>query len=273
MIDLHCHVLPGVDDGPRTAEAAIALARDAHADGITTIAATPHVDSSHPLLDSSYIRSAVATLQAQLDEAGVEVEVLPGGEVAWTRALELDDPELTRLSLGGMGSVLLECPLTSTLMPGFTGMARKLAWRGHRILLAHPERCPIFLRAPEQLEELVEEGLLAQVTASSLTGRFGRAPRDLALRLVWSGGAHVIASDGHDDSRPATIARDLLEAGIEPELAFWLTSAVPAALLTGSELPARPSSSRSRSRGRLRGMSGLHSVRKVHQGFTRRGPA
>jgi protein-tyrosine phosphatase len=86
MIDLHCHVLPGVDDGPATAEASIALVRGAQEDGITTIAATPHVDWSHPGLDSRHIRAAVRALHARLDAAGVDVRIVPGAEVAANRA-------------------------------------------------------------------------------------------------------------------------------------------------------------------------------------------
>jgi hypothetical protein len=118
MIDLHCHVLPGIDDGPATVVEAIALARGARDDGITTIAATPHVDYSYPAVDSASIRVAVQELQIRLDAAGVEVSIVPGAEVAATRAMELDDAELRALTLGGGGWLLLECPLTVPLTPG-----------------------------------------------------------------------------------------------------------------------------------------------------------
>ena len=99
MIDLHCHVLPAVDDGPATVERAVALARQAQANGIRTIVATPHVDAAHPALDSVRIRGEVRALQARLDAAGVGVRVLPGAEVAATRAAELGDGELRALAL------------------------------------------------------------------------------------------------------------------------------------------------------------------------------
>ncbi len=177
MIDLHCHALPGVDDGPATVEAAIALARVARQDGITTIAATPHVEWSRPSVTSGRIRAAVPALQSRLAAAGVDVTIVPGAELAAGRALELDDAELRALSLGGAGSLLLECPLTATLTPGFVDAARALARRGFRIVLAHPERSPIFLRSPETLLELVAEGMLAQITAGAASGhaRRGRA--------------------------------------------------------------------------------------------------
>ena len=240
MIDLHCHILPGVDDGPATVGAAMDLARGAQADGITTIAATPHVDWSHPALDARSIAAAVARLQAALDTTGVDVRVVPGAEVAAGRGAELDDAQLDDLTLGGAGWLLLECPTRSTLTPGFLGVARRLAHRGHRLLLAHPERCPIFLRKPEALDELVAEGMLSQVTAASLSGRFGRTVEQRALDLVARGSVHVVASDGHDGGRPAEIGSELAGTPIDPALTAWLTRDVPAALLSGGEPPPRP---------------------------------
>ena len=251
MIDLHCHVLPAVDDGPGTVQEAIELGRGAQADGITTIAATPHVDWSHPDLDARSIRTAVAALQPRLDAAGVDVRLVSGAEVAAGRAAELDDSELRELTLGRAGWLLVECPLSSTLTPGFTATARRLAHRGHRLLLAHPERCPIFLRSPEALDELVDMGMLAQVTAGALTGRFGRTVREVAMQLVDRGSVHVVASDGHNRSRPAKVASDLAGTAIDPALAGWLTREVPAALLAGGYPPERPRTATSRRRRRL----------------------
>jgi protein-tyrosine phosphatase len=251
MIDLHCHVLPGVDDGPATVQEAIDLARAAQVDGITTIAATPHVDWSHPDVDASSIRAAVNRLRTDLADADVAVQVVPGAEVAAGRAAELDDSELDELTLGGAGWLLLECPIKSTLIPGFVGTARRIAHRGHRILLAHPERCPVFMRSPEALDELVAEGMLSQVTAGALSGRFGRTVRQCALELVARRSVHVVASDGHDRGRPAAIASELARTPVEPALTVWLTCDAPAALLSGRELPPRPHVEPSHRRGRL----------------------
>jgi protein-tyrosine phosphatase len=251
MIDLHCHVLPGVDDGPATMPEAIDLVHGAAADGIRTIVATPHVDHSHRPVGSAHIRAAVPEVQARLDRAGVGVAIETGAEVAFTRAMELDDDELAALTLGRRGWLLLECPLAVTATPGFTSAARMLARRGHQVLLAHPERCPLFLRTPGELDHLVAEGMLAQVTARSLDGRFGRTVHDLALHLVARGTAHVVASDGHDKNRPAKIAAYLERAPVSSALADWLTYEVPAALLSGHEPPPRPRTSTGPARGRL----------------------
>jgi protein-tyrosine phosphatase len=250
LIDLHCHVLPAVDDGPRTVEEAVALARGARDDGITTIAATPHVDASHPGVDSATIGAGVRALQARLNLAGVDIRVVSGAEVSGPRAVELDDAELRKLTLGGGPWLLLECPLMATLTPGFATVARSLVRRGHDVLLAHPERSPLFQRSPQLLDELIGEGMLAQVTAGALSGRYGRTVRDLARRFVQQGSAQVVASDGHGAHRPARIAEDLVSAGISPSLAAWLAHDVPAALLAGDQLPSRPEAVSRRPRGR-----------------------
>jgi len=257
MIDLHCHVLPGIDDGPESAQEAIELARGAMADGISTIVATPHVDASHPEVRAGVIQAAVPAFQARLERAGVRVKIETGAEVAFTRALDLDDAELRALTLGRGGWLLLECPLNITSTPGFLAAARQLACRGHRILLAHPERCPLFLREPDELSQLIAEGMLAQVTARSLGGRFGRTVRTATLHLLARGSVHVIASDGHDANRPARIAGHLRSAGLDPGLIAWLTREVPGALLSGADLPAAPRPARGRPRRRLTRMVGL----------------
>jgi protein-tyrosine phosphatase len=239
VIDLHCHVLPGVDDGPATLEEALDLARGAAGAGVATLVATPHVDFGHPDNDGARVHAAVASLQAELDAAGIGVRVLPGAELGITRAAALGDEELGRLSLGGGPWLLLECPLSRALGTGFPAAARGLARRGHRVLLAHPERSPVFQREPDALAGLVAEGMLTQVTAGALTGRFGRTVRDFARRLVGAGLVHVAASDAHGRDRPVSIAAELGAAGLG-ELAPWLADAVPAALLAGTDPPPAP---------------------------------
>jgi len=253
MIDLHCHVLPAVDDGPATPQDALALARGAREDGIATIVATPHVDAKHPHVGAALVRAGVRDLQQRLDVAGIDVRILPGAEVAATQAAELDDEQLRALTLGGSPWLLLECPLEGSPVPWFLGIARTLARRGHRLLLAHPERSPLFLRTPELLDALVDDGMLVQVTAAALTARYGRGVRELALRLVRRELVHVVASDGHGRHRPARIGAELRQAGIAPPLADWLARAAPAALLAGEPLPPRPPlAPRPRRRGVLR---------------------
>lgn len=240
MIDLHCHALPGIDDGPATLAESIALVRAAAAQGTRTIVATPHVNTRFPNR-AGVIARAVKELNEALAQAGVAVEIRPGAEIAMTALDQLDDADLTALALGGEGgtALLIECPFTPAVQ-GFAGAVTRLQERGRRIVLAHPERCAGFQLHPELLAQLIADGALASVTAASVAGRFGREARRLALEMLDAGLVHNFASDGHDGAgRPPAIAEPLRAAGLGEQLE-WLTELVPAAILAGAPLPPRP---------------------------------
>jgi protein-tyrosine phosphatase len=241
MIDLHCHVLPGIDDGPRTMQDAVALARVAYANGIGTLVATPHVDPVHLHNDAARIAHGVADVRAALVQEGVPVDVTTGAEVALGRVIDLGDDELVGLRLGGGPWLLLECPLSPAAAYGFATAARHVAGRGHRVLLAHPERSPAFHGDPVgTLGPLVREGMLSQVTAGAFVGRFGRRVQEVAVELMRAGLVHTVASDAHDAiSRPPSIAAELAEAGVEG-WTEWLAYDVPAAILAGAAIPPAP---------------------------------
>jgi len=239
VIDLHCHLLPGIDDGPKTIEDSVALARAAEQAGTRTIVATPHVNWRYPNT-AELIAEAVARLNERLDADGLALEVLAGAEIAMTRLGDIDPDQLARLDLAGGGWLLVEPPFTPAAS-GLDTILRELQSRGHRILLAHPERCPAFHRDPEMLASLVHGGILTSITASSLVGRFGKQARQLGLRLLRQGLAHNVASDAHHvlDRGPG-MASEIEQAGLGA-LTDWLTQAVPAAIVAGAELvPARP---------------------------------
>jgi protein-tyrosine phosphatase len=239
VIDLHCHVLPGIDDGPGALDGALELAATAAGNGIATIVATPHVSWDYPANDAARIGAAVAELNPALQAAGIPVTVLAGAEVALTRGADLSDDELRSLRLGGGPYLLLECPLSPSAT-GFEQGLWELRARGHQVLLAHPERSPHFQRDPGALERLAAEGVLAQVTAASLTGRFGREAQRAGLGWLAAGLVHNVASDAHSaHRRPPSIAAELTEAGLG-EHAGALADALPAAILGGGALPAAP---------------------------------
>jgi len=238
VIDLHCHVLPGIDDGPKTIEGSLALARAAAAAGTRTIVATPHVNTRYPN-DPETIADLVKGLNERLAAERIAIEVLAGAEVALTSALELSDEELARLSLGGGSWLLIEPPFTPTAA-GIDSMLIEIVRAGHDVMIAHPERCPAFLRDRTLLEFLVRAGLLTSITAGSLVGRFGGEVRRFALSLVRDGLVHNVASDAHGaTSRAPGMADELDEAGLSP-LADWLTGEVPSAVLGGGEIPPPP---------------------------------
>jgi protein-tyrosine phosphatase len=240
MIDLHCHILPGLDDGPRTIEDSLALARAQVDAGVRVVAATPHVVAELPANDSIRIVAAVAELGATLQRHAIPLEVVSGGELGLTRATELTDEELRALCLGAGPWLLVEAPLSAS----FTGadiVLRHLRERGHQLLIAHPERCPDFQRRPETLRGLVRDGMLVQVTAGALVGQFGASVRRFAQMLVSDGMAHVVASDAHDHrGRPPGLLEPTLSAGYSRPVADWLTDDVPTALLAGLPIPDAP---------------------------------
>ena len=264
VIDLHSHVLPGIDDGPPTIEGSLALARAAAAAGTGVLLATPHVNSRYRN-DATDIAAGVRDLNARLRGEGVAtadgtpLEVRPGAEIALTLVAELAPEQLAALSLGGGPWLLVEPPF-APVAPNLDAIVLDLLDRGHRILLAHPERCPALRRDPRMLRGLVNAGVLTSVTAGSLVGHFGGEARDFALELARGGMLHNVASDAHDElHRPPVIAADVERAGLGP-LARWLTVEVPTAILEGGEIPARPvtpalpaAGLQRRSRWRLRG--------------------
>jgi protein-tyrosine phosphatase len=245
MIDLHAHVLPGIDDGPETLADSLELLRAAHADGIARVAATPHVREDYPTRPEEMDR-LVAEVNEAAHAEGIPVEVLPGGEIALTRLDELDDDDLHRFGLGGNPALLLlEFPYHGWPL-ALQEQAFRLATRGFTVVLAHPERNADVQDDPARLAPLVETGVLVQLTAASVDGRLGRRPEACARRLLEEGFAHVLASDAHGPTVRATGLTAAAEALGSPELARWLTQDVPASLLQDREPPPRPARRRTR---------------------------
>lgn len=200
MIDLHCHVLPGVDDGPDGLADALAMCRLAASDGCTALVATPHQrHPAFPELGRDGIESAWRQLTAAIAASDESYpRVLLGAEVRVDSELladlERDPPEV--LPLAGGRYLLLE-------LPRFPGgpepeeLTHELLLAGWRPVLAHPELIPWLAADLDRLAALVERGALLQVTGASLTGGFGRYPADRAWEMVEAGLVHFVASDSH----------------------------------------------------------------------------
>jgi len=249
MIDLHSHILRGIDDGARSMEDSLDIARAAVEDGITVIAGTPHVRDDWPT-DVGVMEDRVAELRAELEQAGIPLDVRPGGEIALEWIPQLSDDQLRRFGLGGNPRYLLvETP--------YYGWPLALADRlfslhadGVTPVLAHPERNAEVQANPERLERLVEGGALIQVTAASVDGRIGRRPQECARRLIDGGLVHMLASDAHHASVREVGMTAAAKAVGGGALSQWLTYDVPRAILADEPLPARPERTRSRA-GRL----------------------
>ena len=241
MIDLHCHILPGIDDGSLDLRDSMAMARVATDDGIEVIAATPHIRHDHDVRIPELV-GRVAEVNGSLRDAGVPVEIVTGGEVAETALNGLDADELSAVSLGGRGWILLE-PRPGPLGDSLTDAVDELHRAGFQALIAHPER-HVSRDLPERIAELIERGALVQGTAAYLAQ--GPA-RDGMLALAERGLIHVLASDAHSShgGRPIRISNGLAALG-EVELLRahldWIARDAPAAILRGErpEPPYRP---------------------------------
>jgi len=245
VIDLHSHVLPGVDDGARTIEDSRELAKRAAAEGITAIAATPHVRADYPTTPGR-MEAEVEALRADLAEQGIPVEILHGGEIDLDAMRQLDPDGLRRFTIAQSGRYLLvEFPYTGWPL-GLEQRLFDLALNGILPILAHPERNRDVQADPRRLAPFVERGGLVQVTAASLDGRIGRSSRKAAEELIDAGHAHLLASDAHTpDVREVGLA-GAVEALANDELAHYLTEAAPSAIVAGDAVSQPPTAKRRR---------------------------
>jgi protein-tyrosine phosphatase len=240
VIDLHSHILPGLDDGAATLEDALGIAGAAVADGIRVIAATPHVRAADYPNSPEQMERQVDSLRRELLEADVQLELLPGGEIAFDILPELGDDELRRFGLAGNPRyLLLEAPYFGWPLE-IEDTVFQLQLRGFTAVLAHPERNGEVQASPERLAPLVERGTLVQLTAASLDGRLGRGPQKTGLRLLELGLAHLLASDAHAPTLRQIGMSAAARQVRDDELARWLTEDVPAAIVEGRNIPPRP---------------------------------
>jgi protein-tyrosine phosphatase len=248
VIDLHSHILPGVDDGPATLEESLELARSAAADGIRVIAATPHVRDDYPTTPTTMER-LLAELRAAIQAEGIPIDVRPGGEIAIDWLDRLSDEDLIRFGLGGSPHYLLvEFPYAGWPLSLHEWVFR-LVTRQITPVIAHPERNADVQANPDELRPLVDAGALVQITAASLDGRIGRSSKTAAIGLIERGLAHLLASDAHTpDVREAGL-KAAAEAVGDAALARWMTLEMPMAIVTDAPLPRRPASKK---RGFLR---------------------
>jgi protein-tyrosine phosphatase len=240
-VELHFHLLPGVDDGPVDLDGSLELAREAVADGIGLVTVTPHARDT--VVEE--IPERTRALRAALEAAGIALEVRAGVELAWDDLPGLSEPILHELSHGPPGRrwLLLEAPLPGAgELDEFEAAARELRGRGFGLLIGHPERSRALTSAPEAVDRLLAAGDVLQLNASSLTGRHGPIARTFGLELARSGRAGVIASDAH---RPRTrgpalgAAVEILRSvGMSPAEAERMVAATPQRLLAEGIGPA-----------------------------------
>jgi protein-tyrosine phosphatase len=236
VIDLHSHVLPGLDDGAADLADAVDICRAAVADGIRVLAATPHVREDYP---TTAVQMQAALERVRAATSDLPLELLPGAELALDE-LRRDRAELLLLTLAGNPSYLLvETPYFGWPLNINSALFELLAMRITPVL-AHPERNPEVQEQPERLDRLVAGGVLVQLTAASVDGRLGGRTRTAARALLDREAAHLIASDAHSPAVRGIGMSDAARALGDDALARWLTVDVPAAIVEGVALPARP---------------------------------
>jgi protein-tyrosine phosphatase len=235
VIDLHCHILPGLDDGSRDLDDSVGMARQALADGIQVIAATPHIHPRHAVVIGE-LEERVAQVNAELARQRVDVRVVTGGEVSEPMLDQLDEDDLQRVSLARRGWILVE-PRPGPLSDHLELAVDALTGRGFRSLVAHPER-HAGGDFRERMEALVAAGALIQVTAA-LIAEGPAAP--VMLEMAALGLVHVLASDAHSSraGRPVKLSHGMERLRQLPPFApyaEWTVREGPAAILAGEDV-------------------------------------
>ncbi len=242
LVDIHVHILPGLDDGARTRDNAIAMAATAKQYGTTRIVATPHVD---PLChisgfsDVKTIRRSVKELQECLDLHGISVQIMPGMEIAIAPNLagHFDRGELMTVADKGK-YVLIELPFQ--MIPSYAEEEIfNLAASGYTPIIAHPERNAAVIRNPNVLIPFIKAGALTHVNASSLLGQEGHHSQQTARILLSHSLAHIVASDGHSNtSRPCRLdqASEIASQLIGEDKAVKTVRDIPLAIVLGEDV-------------------------------------
>ncbi len=240
--DIHCHLIPGIDDGAQSWDETLAMARLAADDGTRTIIVTPHQLGAYRQNHGDLIRDRTVELQQVLDEHGIDLQVLAGGDVRIEDDIVASIVAGEVLTLADRGKhVLLELPheLYFPLEPILNALDRV----GLKGILSHPERNAGLMSKPQLLAPLVDHGCLMQVTSGSLVGSFGPASQHMAESMLRQGWVHFLASDGHSPkSRRPLMGRGFRRAA---ELVGWETAEQiccrnPLCVAEGRDVPDGP---------------------------------
>ncbi|MFD1020253.1 tyrosine-protein phosphatase [Thalassobacillus hwangdonensis] len=211
MIDLHCHILPGVDDGANSMKDSLEMAKKAVDEGIDTIVATPHHANRMYENPRMHILEKVEELNHYLGIEGLPLKVLPGQEIRLTGEMmeQMDLDELLPVNESS-GYVFVELPPEQ--VPTYTKqMLYDLQLAGYKPVIVHPERNKRFLKQPDLLYHFVNNGAFTQVTAGSVLGKFGKDVQKFSFQMMEASLTHLIASDAHDTKKRGFFLKDAYE--------------------------------------------------------------
>jgi protein-tyrosine phosphatase len=241
MIDIHAHILPGLDDGADTWEQSLQMARMAVEDGIEVMVATPHLfkDKSVDLEQVNHknlVLQHCDELRQKLLEAAIPLEILPGCDfpLSFESLQLLDDGQALTINNANR-YLLLELPDTS-LPPATEEICFHLQSKGITSIITHPERHMIIQGMPNRLKRLIDLGCLAQMTGNSLTGWFGRGVKKFSRQLIKSGYIHVLATDAHNHKRrPPLLSQAVKELSrlVGKDRARAMVQDIPAKIIRG----------------------------------------
>ena len=242
MIDIHHHLLWGLDDGSTSLENSVAMAKMAVADGITHVVCTPHANEQYPY-DTKVIAQKVAELQLALDMAGVNLKLGQGSDfhMSYDNIQEAKtDPR--KFSVNGHGYLLIELP-DYGISRNLTETLYQLQLAGLTPILTHPERNATLQADEQRMAEWMRGGLMVQVTAGSVTGHMGKRAQRVAHRMLENRWVHFLATDAHNTtSRPPKMreAHDFVAEKHGPEYAHALCVGNPLAVFMGKQLMPQP---------------------------------
>jgi protein-tyrosine phosphatase len=239
MIDIHCHILPGLDDGPEAIEMSCEMAESAIADGVTHIIGTPHANDTHHF-DPALVRQRRDELQARF-EGRLTLATGCDFHMSFDNLQDIRR-DAWRYTLNQKNYLLVEFA-TYSIPPSMDQALHELQLAGLRPIITHPERNPLIRAKPERLFQWLRQGCYAQITAGALLGRWGEASKEAAERWLDGGAVHFLASDAHNvTSRPLKLKEtyDLVAAENGAKVARALLVENPLAAFEGRELPYVP---------------------------------
>lgn len=247
MIDIHCHILPGIDDGPTDMDESIEMCRMAASDGITVIVATPHFMPGQYTADSVRVFEEASRLSAALQLLDIPVTILTGADVAVSPEVPAQLRSVEHLTINRTGRYFLAEFPHNHVPPGWDRFLYSMLASGVTPVITHPERNFWFMQHPEALFPVVAKGVMVQITAMSLTGEFGEEAQEVSLYLLRHNLAHVIATDAHSSTYRPPILSEAVDMVVElfgREKADCLIESIPAAIIEGRpiklEVPIAP---------------------------------
>lgn len=211
MIDLHCHILPGIDDGAKNWEESLLMARNAVDEGITHILATPHHQNRSWINPKNEVIALVDELQDRLDHANIDLTIFPGQEVRIHGDI-LHNIELNEICFVDEFNKYLLIEFPTSVVPQYTDrLFFDLQSEGITPIIVHPERNRAIMKDPSILKVFVDRGVMAQLTAGSYTGAFGKQIERLSGQLIEANLVHYIASDAHNTTSRTFYMKEAFE--------------------------------------------------------------